>query len=116
VARARSLGPIALGELLLDQRVASGIGNIWRCESLWESRQNPRTTTDTLTDQALAELYETARRLMQASVRRLPGGRRAVHGRAGSHCRRCGTAIKLRAQGRDARMTYWCPACQPLLG
>jgi endonuclease-8 len=116
VARARSLGPVALGELLLDQRVASGIGNIWRCESLWERRANPWTMSDALTDQALAELYETARRLMQAGVRRLPGGPRAVHGRAGSHCRRCGTAIKLRAQGGHARMTFWCPACQPPVG
>ena len=27
-------------------------------------------------------------------------------------CRRCGTPIQVKAQGRDARLTYWCPKCQ----
>ena len=35
-----------------------------------------------------------------------------VYGRAGLPCRRCGTAIRVRKQGLDARLTYWCPACQ----
>ena len=37
VARARLFGPIAVGELLLDQRVTAGIGNVYRCEALWRT-------------------------------------------------------------------------------
>jgi endonuclease-8 len=113
VTLARTLGPMPAGELLLDQRVASGIGNIWRCETLWQRRVNPWTSSGSLSDGELADLYRTARRLMQASVKRLPGGPRAVHGRAGRPCRHCGAPIHFRAQGRHARMTYWCPTCQP---
>ncbi|HVD29512.1 MAG TPA: zinc finger domain-containing protein, partial [Mycobacteriales bacterium] len=32
---------------------------------------------------------------------------------AGKPCRKCGTAIMLRSSGADARLTYWCPRCQP---
>ncbi len=28
-------------------------------------------------------------------------------------CRNCGTSIACRKQGFDARVTYWCPHCQP---
>jgi endonuclease-8 len=39
--------------------------------------------------------------------------RHAVHGRAGQGCPRCGTRIRTRAQGELARLTYFCPRCQP---
>ncbi|MGZ5261971.1 MAG: zinc finger domain-containing protein, partial [Burkholderiales bacterium] len=35
-----------------------------------------------------------------------------VYGRDGQPCRRCGTPIQSRKQGRDARVTFWCPECQ----
>src|SRR5919204_4715626 len=38
-ARVQALKPV--GELLLDQRVTAGIGNIHRCEALWRRRVNP---------------------------------------------------------------------------
>ena len=42
-----------------------------------------------------------------------PSERLWVYGRARLPCRRCGTAIRVRKQGSDARLTYWCPRCQP---
>ncbi|MEO8522567.1 MAG: zinc finger domain-containing protein, partial [Acidobacteriota bacterium] len=36
-----------------------------------------------------------------------------VYGRARLPCRRCGTPIRVKAQGPHARLTYWCPECQP---
>lgn len=119
VARARSLGPVTAGELLLDQRVTAGIGNVYRCESLWQCRVNPWTSTAVLEDGELAAVFETARAAMRANLergmkRRFPGyGRGAVHGRAGRPCPRCGTRIRVRALGEQARMAFWCPACQP---
>ncbi len=43
-----------------------------------------------------------------------PGESLWVYGRAGEPCRRCGEAIRRRIQGADARVTFWCPRCQPM--
>jgi endonuclease-8 len=118
VARARSSGVTAVGELLLDQRVTAGVGNVYRCEALWRARINPWTKTADLDDARLAALFETAREAMRANLnggfdRRFPGyGKGAVHGRGGRPCPRCGARIQVRAQGEHARLTYWCPGCQ----
>ena len=118
VKRARSLGAAAIGEVMLDQRVTAGIGNVYRCESLWQRKLNPWKPVDQLTDDELASLFEVARQAMRANLggdprRRFPGyGRGAVHGRGGRPCPRCGTLIKVRALGEHARLAYWCPACQ----
>jgi endonuclease-8 len=117
VARARSVGPVALGELLLDQRVCSGIGNVYRCETLWELRLDPWRSSGDLSDEGLAALFATARAyLRQNVVRAAPRlfGKRpgAVHGRSGRPCPRCGAAVRALPQGPDARLTYWCPSCQ----
>ncbi|HKV88689.1 MAG TPA: DNA-formamidopyrimidine glycosylase family protein [Candidatus Dormibacteraeota bacterium] len=120
VERARTLGRVAVGEVLLDQRVTAGIGNVYRCEALWQRRVNPWTSTAEISDEDLASLFETARQAMRGNLRggrerRFPGyGKGAVHGRGGRPCPRCNAAlIKVRAQGEHARLTYWCPACQP---
>jgi endonuclease-8 len=117
VARARSVGPVALGELLLDQRVCSGIGNVYKCETLWQLRLDPWRVSDDLSDEELAAVFAAARTAMRANVaraapRRFDGRPGAVHGRRGRPCPRCGTAIEARAQGANARITYWCPTCQ----
>ena len=36
-----------------------------------------------------------------------------VYGRGGKPCRKCGTPIEAKKTGLDARVTYWCPNCQP---
>ena len=119
VTRTRAMGATAIGELLLDQRVTAGIGNVYRCEALWLRKVNPWTKATDLRDEALAAIFETAREAMLANLkggfqRTFPGyGKGAVHGRGGRPCPRCGTPIKVRAQGEHARLTYWCPACQP---
>ena len=117
VARARSVGPVALGELLLDQRVCSGIGNVYKCETLWERRLDPWRSSSELSDEELAEVFATARgylrqNVVRAAPRRFGHRAGAVHGRSGRPCPRCGAAVRVRAQGADARLTYWCPACQ----
>lgn len=104
--------------MLLDQRVAAGIGNVYRCEALWACRIDPWTPVSVLDDESLRLIFETARDAMRANVsgsfqRRFPGyGRGAVHGRRGRPCPRCGTVVKMRAMGEHARVVYWCPTCQ----
>jgi endonuclease VIII len=118
VGRARTVGPVALGELLLDQRVCAGIGNVYKCEALWARRLDPWRSSSEVTDAELSELYAYARKAMLANLdggidRRFPGhGSPAVHGRRGRPCPRCGTAIASRRQGEQCRWTYYCPRCQ----
>jgi endonuclease VIII len=100
----------AIGEVLLDQQVVSGIGNIWRCETLFANRVDPWTPA---ADVPLDALVETAARLMQASVD--PDQRRPrpnVYGRTGRPCYRCRTPIATAKLGEQARDVYWCPNCQ----
>jgi endonuclease-8 len=119
VARARALGPVPLGELLLDQRVCSGIGNVHKCEGLWEQGLDPWRLSADLSDEQLRELFATVRDALRANLRggsftrRFAAGRpAAAHGRRGRPCPRCGVLIVAGQQGELARWTYWCPGCQ----
>jgi endonuclease-8 len=58
--------PIATA--LLDQRLVSGIGNIYRCEALLLARINPHRLVSELSDQQLAGLVLLARDLMVINV------------------------------------------------
>jgi endonuclease VIII len=112
----------ALGEVLLDQRVVAGIGNIYRCEALFACRHHPWTTVSSLDDAARRRLITTAQTLMQANL----GGEDReigrdfgrgpnepnVYRRAGRPCFVCGSAIESEVQGTQARRAYWCPTCQ----
>ena len=115
----------ALGELLLDQRVVCGIGNIYRCEALFLEAHHPWTPRHALTDEVLVGLVRRAAQLMQANLKPVTartdtvgrefgagGSRTWVYRRSGLGCRVCGTAISARGQGPLARRAYWCPACQ----
>jgi endonuclease VIII len=102
-----------LGEVLQDQRLVAGVGNMWMSEALWAVRLSPWLTLAEVSDEELFDALQWARSTMRASV---AGARppRAVYRRAGRPCRRCGTPIESRGQGDDNRTAYWCPECQPL--
>jgi endonuclease-8 len=111
-----------VGEALLDQRCLAGIGNLYKVETLFLSGVSPFRPVADVPD--LGTVVRLARRLMTAN-RMTPaqvttgvarrGQEHWVHGRAGRPCRRCGTRISSRMQGRPPRerITYWCPSCQP---
>jgi len=98
----------ALGEALLDQRLVAGIGNMWKAEALFAAQLSPWVDLGEVADDELRGLLRSAASLMQAPR----GRRRSVYRRAGRPCGRCGTAIRSWPQGDEARMAYWCPACQ----
>ncbi len=124
VARARSAveGDAPLVDVLLDQRVASGIGNVYKSEVLFLEGLHPRTTLGSTDDERLAAVFARAADLMR---RNLGGGPRVtrldepgseplwVYGRRGRPCLRCGTPVAYARMGRTQRSTYWCPRCQP---
>lgn len=112
VARARGSAGPTVGELLLDQRVVAGVGNIYRCETLFVCGVDPFIPVRDLDDDELLKIVGTASRLMTSSLkRRHPPW---VYRRAGLACRRCGTLIRSAALGAaNPRTVYWCPGCQP---
>jgi endonuclease-8 len=100
-----------IGAALLDQRIAAGIGNMWKSETLWSCRVDPFACVGDLDDTTRRRLLATASKLLQASV----GAHRPpmnVYRRRGQPCRRCGTPVRSRRQGEQQRTTYWCPTCQ----
>ena len=114
-----------LANALLDQRAVAGIGNVYKSEIAFLRGLDPWAAVRTLADDELRGALRTARRLLQANTR---GGARVttgsgvrgeglwVYGRGGRPCRRCGTPIRHARQGELARLTYWCPRCQPARG
>jgi endonuclease-8 len=100
------------GEVLQDQSLVAGIGNVWMSESLWYARLSPWQRLGDVEVAARQDALHTAARLMRASLDgRREHGRR-VYRRAGRPCPRCGAAIRSWGQGDANRIAYWCPACQ----
>lgn len=104
-------------ESLLDQRVAAGIGNVYKSEVLWAERVHPFARSAAVPPEVRHRLLATAARLLRANLTTasrttVPGGL-AVYGRARQPCRRCGTPVRMARRGVQARSTYWCPTCQP---
>jgi formamidopyrimidine-DNA glycosylase len=106
------------GEVLLDQNVACGIGNIYRCEILFLERVAPSTLLSKV--DRPERLWARAVRLMRANLR--PGLRNTtgqarpehwVYGRHGKPCVRCGSTIQAEQGGDRNRIAWWCPRCQP---
>jgi len=100
-----------LGEALQLQRAVAGIGNMWMNEALFDARISPWLTLAEATDDELRGALTAAARLMQG---RLAGvrARHRVYRRKNRACPRCGALVRSWPLGEDARMAYWCPACQ----
>ncbi len=130
--RAQPTAMRSIAEVLLDQRLVAGIGNVYRSEVLFSVGVDPFLSVDGLADATLAELLRAARGLLAAN---LGGGERVtmpdalgappgatslprrdgglwVYGRIGRPCRRCGAPIREKPIGSPPRRLYWCPRCQ----
>ena len=126
LARARRCRAADVAGVLLDQRVAAGIGNIYKSETLFLSGTHPWTRPAALSDAALQGLFALASHKMKGNVRpglrtltsprvlKRTGQRLWVYQRRGQPCLRCTRPIRCRNQGAENRITFWCPACQPL--
>jgi formamidopyrimidine-DNA glycosylase len=116
----------AIKAVLLDQRVAAGLGNIYADEGLWYAGVHPLRPAGELTETEAKALHRGLRRALRIGIERrgatlsdyeTPNGERGtmqeefrVYGRAGEPCGRCGTRIeKTRVAGRG---TSLCPGCQ----
>jgi endonuclease VIII len=109
-----------IGEAVMNQTIACGIGNIYKSETLFLAKINPWTTVGELSHAELHRYLADARQLMrlnrhngQRTTRFAGDGKRMwVYGRAGQPCFVCGTRVGVRRQGDAGRTTYWCAACQ----
>lgn len=121
--RARAATPdTAVGEVILNQSVVAGIGNIYRCEALFACRVDPWLAIVDVSDDDLDRLIQAAARLMRRNLpaaqgfgRDFGGGadRPYVYGRARRPCLRCRTPIRVaRMGGVNPRDLWWCPSCQ----
>ena len=111
---------MTIGDAIMDQRVAAGVGNIWKHESLFRCGLNPWRRVGEITDDELRSLLSVAQALLRASVGK-PNALELKHRpsmyvymRPGQPCRRCHTRLLTARQGIDIRFTTWCPNCQPI--
>ena len=126
----RSRRPV--GELLMDQKVLAGVGNVYRAEVLYRAGLSPFLPGTAVPRPVWDALWDDLRALLRAGVRagrivtteredrtRRSGRARSVdahyvYRRHGLPCRRCGTEV--RTQLMQQRNLFWCPACQPAAG
>ncbi len=106
-------------EMLLDQRIACGVGNVYKSEVLWACGVHPFTPVSALDLDTRFALIDTAASFLQANLDQparvtLPGSAEgvAVYGRYGKPCYRCGLPIEVQRHGEQSRVTYWCDGCQ----
>ncbi|HEY6533030.1 MAG TPA: DNA-formamidopyrimidine glycosylase family protein [Acidimicrobiales bacterium] len=107
-------------DVLLDQRICCGVGNVYKSEVLFALRLHPLTPIGAVEPAERRRMVETAARQLRANLTTSsrttvagPPGTLAVYGRQREPCRRCGTPIAWSRTGSQARGTYWCPQCQP---
>ncbi len=123
--RARKLleATTPLVDVLLNQRVAAGIGNVYKSELLFLERLHPLTTLGDTSDEQLTRLFSRARQLLRENLGPGPRVTRTksdargtlwVYARGGKPCLRCGHEISVAKLGATLRSTYWCQRCQPL--
>lgn len=110
-----------IGPALLDQRNLAGIGNLYKNEVCFLAGTSPWAP---VADVDLAHVVTQARTLLVANRHgpaqvttgdRRRGRQHWVFERSGQPCLRCGTPVNSAEQGAppSARLSYWCPTCQP---
>ncbi|WP_370891136.1 Fpg/Nei family DNA glycosylase [Janibacter sp. GXQ6167] len=124
----------SIAELLMNQQVIAGVGNVYRCEILHRHRIAPFTTGQQLKPGSWRLIWDDLVTLLPLGVAttrivtvpeqveqvqaalakgeelRLPERRSLVYKRTGQPCWRCGSRIRERAVA--GRTLYWCGRCQ----
>jgi formamidopyrimidine-DNA glycosylase len=113
-------------QILMNQEVIAGIGNIYSDEILWKAKVHPLQDISKLTNKELQKIYQAIKKVLTKAIklggtsisdyRRITGERgyfqkeRKVYQRENEKCLRCGVIIKrIKLSGRSA---YFCPICQ----
>jgi formamidopyrimidine-DNA glycosylase len=126
LARAAKRRRVAIKQLLMDQRVVVGVGNIYASEALFRARVRPRRAAGRLAQNELAAIVKGVKDVLRDAIRAggttlrdyvnadgVPGyfkQRLFVYERANEPCRVCRTPIRHLVLGQ--RSTYYCAKCQ----
>lgn len=111
-----------IAHALLDQRIACGVGNVFKSETLFVAGISPFTPLGSLSDESRRKIWTIAHqqlvgnrgRRFRSTVAHGPD-RLYVYGRFRLPCLRCADVIAFDPAGsRTNRSTYWCPSCQPV--
>jgi endonuclease-8 len=133
VQRMRGSPARELGDIVLDQAVMSGIGNVLKSEGLFLAGADPFAAVGSYDDAQLHAIIQSlAKVLRDNAAPRLSldrkGGRMTrrtdeafrggasrlwVYDKSGQPCLVCGTRVLMKPQGEHVRSTYWCRRCQP---
>lgn len=114
----------SIGQLLMNQAVIAGVGNVYRAELLFRAGINPHTLGLALTAEQLGAIWLDAAKLMRVGVKtgimitrdefltKRPkiSDRYFVYKREALPCRVCAGEIRLEIMA--TRKLYWCPSCQ----
>jgi formamidopyrimidine-DNA glycosylase len=115
-------------QVIINQEVIAGIGNIYSSEILWQAKIHPEKNVANLDEKELKLLYQSIKRVLELGIKlggesfsdyRKPDGskgdfdtERKAYRREGQKCSRCGTKIKRIKVGQ--RSAFFCPNCQKL--
>jgi endonuclease VIII len=111
-----------ISEVILDQRVFGGVGNVYRSEVLWACEVHPFAQVGDIGEVLARRIVNVAARLLRANLAQaeqiampgVPGGL-GVYGRTGQGCFRCADTVRARQRDNHERILYWCPGCQTRL-
>jgi formamidopyrimidine-DNA glycosylase len=120
----------AIKNVLMNNKVVVGVGNIYACESLFYAGVHPLTPAKMVSHSQCEQLHTTIQETLQRAIANggttlkdfmaadgKPGyfqQQLSVYGRSGSPCIRCKTTIESRIIG--GRNSFYCPSCQTMPG
>lgn len=121
-----SLEKRKIKQVLMDQKVISGIGNIYSDEILWSAKINPFEPANKISDKKLKDLFKAIKNILAKAIKLRGisvsdfrdtagkkgyyGDKRLVYRREGEKCSRCGEIVVRKKIG--GRSAHYCPKCQ----
>src|SRR5688572_15107233 len=114
LAKVKTFPRAEIADVLLDQAIFAGVGNIIKNEVLFRTRVSPFAKIRRISDRKLKAIVADARtfsfRFLE--LRRIFSLRKNLEVYRRSSCPRCGGKIERRVHGQRARRSFFCPKCQ----
>src|SRR5215216_3531445 len=103
-----------IADILLDQEIFAGVGNIMKNEVLWRVRIHPKTKVKKIPPTELKKLIAETRKfsLLFYKWRKVFLLRKHLDIYQKSICPRCGAKVKREKTGKRNRISHFCPVCQ----
>ena len=116
----------SIKSILLNSKIVSGIGNIYACETLFESNISPLRPGKKITEEDASNLLKNSKKILKKAIK--AGGttlkdylsadarpgyfkiKLKVYDREGQECKKCSNSIIRIVQNN--RSSFYCPSCQ----